>query len=50
MSILHGYAPPALIPFASAHYLFPGTRPLPSKQCEIGGKALILELKFAGAG
>jgi hypothetical protein len=47
MSILHGYAPPVIEPFGSAHSLFPAALPLPSKQCEFGGKAVILELKFA---
>lgn len=50
MSILHGYGPPILDPFACAGGLFPGARPLPSKQCEFGGKAVIIELKFARTG
>lgn len=50
MRILHGYAPPVFDPFSSANRLFPGVAPLPSKQCEVGGKAIILELKFARTG
>lgn len=47
LSILHGYVPPAS---ATAHGLFPEAPPLPSKQCEFGGKAVVFELKFARAG
>lgn len=50
LSILHGYVPPALAPSGSTLSLFADAPPLPSKQCEFGGKAVILELKFARAG
>jgi hypothetical protein len=49
MSILHGLAQPVVDPFSSPCRLF-HKAPLPSKQCEFGGKAVILELKFARAG
>jgi hypothetical protein len=50
LSILHGYVPPALAPSGHTSSLFAAAPPLPSKQCEFGGKAIILELKFARAG
>lgn len=50
MSILHGCSPPVIDPFSSAHGFFPRARPLPSKQYEFAGKAVILELKFARTG
>lgn len=49
MSILHGYEPPILDLFGSAHNPFPDA-PLPSKQYGFGGKAMTLELKFARSG
>jgi hypothetical protein len=50
MSILHGHGGPVLDPFCGAGASFYGAPPLPSKQCSFGGKAVILELKFARAG
>ncbi len=50
MSVVRGHAGPTIDPFCSGHGLFAGASRLPSKQYEIGGKAVTLELKFARSG